>query len=191
MNRRLTQSAIVILSSLTVLAGLSPIAAAKAKPKPQPLRKPSVTAPSFTDHPICYAQLPGNLSITNLNKLCGVDKKTGDLIDLSIDRDGDGVPDQLLVAMQSFNQRMSSAKTPQEYEAALYSLEDRLPYSDNVKRLQVQQRDLQKRLASSSGESQSMELYRQLDTVQQQIYKDPSYNKIQEAMSKVYGKLNR
>jgi hypothetical protein len=201
MNRRFTQFAIVLLGSLSLLVSVSAIAEAKPKPKPRSAAKPSLVKPtlakpiaresSFVDHPICYAMLPGNISITNLEKLCGLDKKAGNLIDLTIDQDGDGVPDQLLVAMRSFNARMSSAKTPQEYEAALYSLEDRLPYSPSVKQLQGQQRDLQRRLASATGEAQSRELYRQLDEVQQQIYKDPSYSKIQEAMSKVYGKLNR
>jgi hypothetical protein len=151
---------------------------------------PTIPRPSFsnTDKPFCYAQMTGK-GMLNLDKLCGVDRKS-DVIDLSIDADGDGVSDQLLVVMRTFNKAMSNAKTQPEYEAALQGLESRMPYSDNVKRLQAQQRDLQKQLVNIKDETKGQALYRQLSTVQEQIYKDSSYTKVQEAMSKTYSKLN-
>jgi hypothetical protein len=166
----------------------APRRAQRPTQRPTNLATKSTVKPGFVDRPICYAQMPGSFgTLTNLNKLCGVDKKKN-LIDLSIDVDRDGVPDQLLAAMQTFNQKLNSAQSPQDYEAAMYALEDSLPYSDSVKSLQVQQRQLQKQLATAGN---ATPLYQKLDTIQQQIYKDPTYTQIQTLMSKVYAKLNR
>jgi hypothetical protein len=159
-------------------------AAKRAKMRPRPAAIANVVA----DKPLCYAEMTGK-GMVNLEKLCGVGLKKS-VVDLSVDADGDGVPDQLLAVMKTFNQAMSSAKTPQEYEVALQRLENQLPYSDNVKRLQAQQRELQKQLGTGGNDAQNQALYKRLDNVQQQIFQDPSYTKVQEAMSKVYSKLN-
>lgn len=141
------------------------------------------------DQPICFVQLPGQ-SMRNLSGLCGVNDRPTAGIDLSIDADGDGISDQLLAEMQKFRSVMSQAKSAEEYSAALRNFESRLPYSNNVKRLQTQQQNLRDQLRQSPGGSQNSDLYRQLDQIQQQIFKDPSYTKVQQEMSKVYRKLN-
>jgi hypothetical protein len=146
-------------------------------------------ATSKTDVPLCYIELPRQ-SLINLDQLCGVQTpQQQPVIDLNKDADRDGVPDELLAIMRQFDQAMKTARSPQEYEAALQRLENRLPYSDNVKRLQAQQRSIQKQLATPKNDSQAQVLYRQLDNIMQQMYKDSSYIKIQEAMGKVYSKL--
>jgi hypothetical protein len=153
-------------------------------------RMPRRSAPIvYNDKPICYAEMTGK-GMVNLDKLCGVNNQKKKVIDLSVDADRDGVPDQLLALMRNFNKAMSTAKTPQEYETALQTMESSLPYSDSVKRLQEQQRAIQKQLGNIQNDVQGQALYRQLDSIQQQIFKDPTYRQIQDAMSKVYSKLN-
>jgi hypothetical protein len=182
----------LLLSAAILTIGPAGAIAAKPPKVTKPTR-PAATRPTtrptaaYSDNPICYAEITGKGRI-NLDKLCGVDRKSN-LIDLNIDADGDGVPDQLLAVMKTFNKAMGSAKTPQEYEAALQNMESRLPYSDRVRQLQAQQKNLQKQIGTVSNETQGQAIYRQLDSLQQEIFKDPSYTKVQEAMSKVYSKL--
>jgi hypothetical protein len=187
-STRQLQTGFAITAALLTLATIgsdSALAAKRAKPT-RPTRPPVA---SYLDKPICYAEMTGK-GFINLDKLCGVDNKKRSVIDLSVDTDGDGVPDQLLAVMKTFNKAMGTAKTPQEYEAALQAMESRLPYSDRVKQLQAKQRELQKQLGNVQNDVQGQALYRQLDGIQQQIYKDPTYTKVQAAMSKVYSKLN-
>ncbi len=140
------------------------------------------------DTPICYVQLSGQ-AMMNLNQLCGMNRQKSNTIDLSIDANGDGVPDQLLAEMQKFRTAMSEASSSEDYRTALEELESRLPYSSQVKQLQTQMRNLQQQLEKSPSSSQQ-EIFRQLDSIQQKIYADPSYLKVQEAMMKVYPKLD-
>jgi hypothetical protein len=160
-----------------------------ATPKAQ--RGPNVVAPrtpSFAGEPtpLCYIQI-GNQSMQSLDKLCGVGKKS-DVIDLTVDLDRDGVPDQLLAAMKGFQAKMRSAKTPAEYDAYTQQLEARMPYSDNVRRLQSQQRSLQQKMAANGG-NYDAKLMGRYGEIQEQMMKDSSYRQVQEAMGKVYGKM--
>jgi hypothetical protein len=146
--------------------------------------------PVQRDNPICYAELSGQPSRLNLERLCGVGIKSN-TIDLSVDTNGDGIPDQLLAEMKKFRATIAKANSSEVYETAFRQLESRLPYSNQVKQLQAQQRQLQKQLENSKGGAASEQTYRQLSALQEKIYKDPSYTKVQEAMSKVYRKIDR
>ncbi|NJM45078.1 MAG: hypothetical protein HC860_02075 [Alkalinema sp. RU_4_3] len=158
---------------------------------PKAQRGPNVVAPripSFAGEPtpLCYIQI-GNRSMQSLDKLCGVGKKSN-VIDLTVDLDRDGVPDQLLAEMKGFQAKMRTAKTPAEYDAYTQQLEARMPYSDNVRRLQAQQRELQQQMAAANGNYDS-KLMNKYGEIQEQMMKDSSYRQVQEAMGKVYGKL--
>jgi hypothetical protein len=183
MRRFLTQSPTrlcTVLSLLALTIAMVPIATVQ----------PATAATRSTrmrDKPICYVELSGK-SMMNLDQLCGVGKDKSNTIDLSVDADNDGIPDQLLAEMQKFRKVIDGAKSSEEYQSAYQRLEDRLPYSSNVKRLQAQQRQLQKQLENGKFDENS---YSKLSALQEKIYKDPSYTKIQEAMSKVYRKINR
>jgi hypothetical protein len=160
-----------------------------ATPKVQ--RGPNVVAPRTTRFageptPLCYIQI-GSQSMQSLDKLCGVGKKS-DVIDLTIDLDRDGVPDQLLAEMKGFQAKMRSAKTPAEYDAYTQQLEAKMPYSDNVRRLQAQQRSLQQQMAANGG-NYDAKLMGRYGEIQEQMMKDTSYRQVQEAMGKVYGKM--
>ena len=148
--------------------------------------QPAVVA---SNKPICYVQLPDQ-AIINLNQLCSMNRPKSNTIDLSIDADGDGIPDQLLAEMEKFHTTMSQASSSKEYMAALESFERRLPYSSQVKQLQTQMRNLQQQLENSPNRQQQREVFRQLDSIQKKIYEDPSYVKVQKEISKVYRKLN-
>jgi hypothetical protein len=169
------------LSVLTMMVAIAPVAQAAAKPAVRPLI-------ASRDQSFCYGSLGGKQ--LNLDRLCGVGVNQSNAIDLSVDANKDGVSDQLLVEMQKFRKVIASASGPEQYQAAFQKLEARMPYSNNVKRLQAQQRQLQKQLEGANG-GYNEQSYRQLSALQEKMYKDPSYTKVQEAMSKVYQKLDR
>jgi hypothetical protein len=168
------------LSVLTMVVAIAPLAQAATKSAARPLI-------AAQDRTICYGNLGGKQ--LNLDRLCGVGVKSN-TIDLSIDANKDGVSDQLLVEMQRFRKVIASASGPEQYQAAFQKLEERMPYSQNVKQLQAQQRQLQKQMEGANG-GYNEQRYRQLSALQEKMYKDPSYTKVQEAMSKVYQKLDR
>jgi hypothetical protein len=140
---------------------------------------------SLEPTPLCYVQFSSQ-AMRSLDKLCGVGKKSN-LIDLTVDADRDGVPDELLAEMRTFQKKMQAAKTSAEYELISKQLEDRMPYSDNVRNIQAQQRQLQAKMASGNGSNPNF--MTQFGTLQEQLMKDPSYGRVQEAMGKVYSKL--
>jgi hypothetical protein len=181
------------LSVLALGAQVPAYAAQFIRPAiPKAQRGPNVVAPRTTTGfagaptPLCYIQI-GNQSMQSLDRLCGVGKKSN-VIDLTVDLDRDGVPDQLLAEMKGFQAKMRTAKTPAEYDAYTQQLEARMPYSDNVRRLQAQQRDLQQKMAAANGNYDS-KLMNRYGEIQEQMMKDSSYRQVQEAMGKVYGKL--
>jgi hypothetical protein len=167
-----------------MVLAIAPLANAAAKPLAKPPARNLIAA---QDRSICYGSLGGKT--LNLDRLCGVGVNKSNTIDLSIDANQDGVSDQLLAEMQKFRKVIATATRSEEYQAAYQRLEDRMPYSNNVKQLQAQQRQLQKQLESSNGNNEQG--YRQLSALQEKIYKDPSYTKVQEAMGKVYRQLDR
>ncbi len=180
MNRfNLSARLLGALSVLTMIMAIAPLAQAAAKPAARPLI-------ASKDRAFCFGNLGGKQ--LNLDRLCGVGVNKSNTIDLSIDANKDGVSDQLLVEMQKFRKVIASASGPEQYQAAFQKLEERMPYSQNVKQLQAQQRQLQKQLEGSGYNEQS---YRQLSALQEKMFKDPSYTKVQAAMSKVYQKLDR
>jgi hypothetical protein len=189
MLRLLKTAPTKLFNSLSIAAIVltigQPAFAATTKVRPIAARPPAQR-----DNPICYAELSGQPSRLNLDRLCGVGLKSN-TIDLSIDTNGDGIPDQLLAEMKKFRATIAKANSSEVYETAFRQLESRLPYSNQVKQLQAQQRQLQKQLENSKGGAASEQTYRQLSALQEQIYKDPSYTKVQEAMSKVYRKIDR
>jgi hypothetical protein len=157
-------------------------------PQAQAAKVPARPLIAAADRSFCYGSLGGKK--LNLDRLCGVGVNKTNTIDLSIDANNDGVSDQLLVEMQKFRKVIASASAPEQYQAAFQKLEDRMPYSNNVKQLQAQQRQLQKQMEAANGEYNEQR-YRQLSALQEKMFKDPSYTKVQEAMSKVYQKLDR
>jgi hypothetical protein len=176
------------LTGLLFALSFSTVAQAAKSPTPAPTIQPAPTRVSMRDKPFCYGVMPGKGSMLNLDRLCGVGKTTSNVIDLSVDNDRDGVPDQLLAEMKKFRAAIAKAQAPEEYQRATEQLEDRMPYSASVKQLQAQQRQLQREVQKNPNPSEAT--YRKLSELQEKIYRDPSYQKVQEAMSKVYSKLN-
>jgi hypothetical protein len=190
---RIASFLIPISLSVLALGAQAPVNATQfiraATPRAQ--RGPNVVAPRTTSFageptPLCYIQI-GNQSMQSLDRLCGVGKKSN-VIDLTIDLDRDGVPDQLLAEMKGFQAKMRSAKTPAEYDAYTQQLEAKMPYSENVRRLQSQQRSLQQQMAANGG-NYDAKLMGRYGEIQEQMMKDTSYRQVQEAMGKVYGKM--
>jgi hypothetical protein len=152
----------------------------------------SLSASAQANQPICYARLAKSGNVTNLNKLCGATQRnSGNVIDLSIDADRDGVSDQLLALTQLYTQEERAGKSSQDREAAFRRLTDRLPYSNSVRKLMTQLRPFRDQLLSGLDRSQdpSAELVRQYNAIEQRIFKDPNYIKIQAEQDKVSRKL--
>jgi hypothetical protein len=152
----------------------------------------SLRASAQANQPICYARLAKSGNVTNLNKLCGATQRnSGNVIDLSIDADRDGVSDQLLALTQLYTQEERAGKSYQDREAAFRRLTDRLPYSNSVRKLMTQLRPFRDQLLSGLDRSQdpSAELVRQYNLIEQRIFKDPNYIKIQAEQDKVSRKL--
>jgi hypothetical protein len=190
------KASLLIPFSLSVLVlgaiGAMHPAQALGRVSPKVQRGPNVVAPRSPQMlggeptPLCYIQI-GSQSMRSLDRLCGVGKKSN-VIDLTVDADRDGVPDQLLAEMKGFQAKMRTAKTPAEYDAYTQQLEARMPYSDQVRRLQSQQRELQQKMAAAGG-NYDAKLMGRYGEIQEQMMKDSSYRQVQEAMGKVYGKL--
>ncbi len=152
----------------------------------------SLSARAQANQPICYARLAKSGNVTNLNKLCGATQRNSrNVIDLSIDVDRDGISDQLLAATQLYIQEEIAGKSYQEREAAFRRLTDRLPYSNNVRNLMTQLRPFRDQLLSGLDRNQdpSAELLRQYNAIEQRIFKDPNYIKIQAEQDKASRKL--
>jgi hypothetical protein len=70
-------------------------------------------------------------------------------------------------------------------------LTDRLPYSNSVRKLMAQLRPFRDQLLSGLDRNQdpSAELVRQYNLIEQRMFKDPNYIKIQAEQDKVGRKL--
>jgi hypothetical protein len=182
MMRHFSQTTSHILPIVIIFGPFSPAAIATTI---RPIAEPTST-------PTCYVQLSGQ-SIQNLDQLCGVnrrdtDRSTRNTIDLSIDENGDGVSDQLVAQIHQFGSAMAKARTPQALNELQRQFEQRLPYSDQFRQLQTEQRSLQQQWQNTSSESQRQTIARQIQIVRQQITKDPSYQAVRHATSQVYRK---
>jgi hypothetical protein len=139
--------------------------------------------------PTCYVQFPGQ-SAQNLDRLCGITtqrnrQKNLGTIDLSIDANGDGVPDQLLAHMQRLRAAMTQAKNAQERATLRRQFESQLPYSDQVRQLQAQRRTLQEQRRQATNPSQQQEISRQIRTNRQQMRQDPTYQTVRQQMRRI------
>ncbi len=59
-------------------------------------------------------------------------------IDLRIDRDRDGIPDELLSALQDYRAQLRNNRGRENYETLERNFEQRLPYSDRVRQIKGQ-----------------------------------------------------
>jgi hypothetical protein len=164
------------------------------------------------DQPLCFVQLPGKTK--KLDKLCGLDSKINNMIDIDIDRNRDGISDQLLAATQQHLDIRGAAQ--KQFEAqlqrdpnfdmeagieALNALTDKLgrefnarkPYSSRVKQLFAAENRIVVQL-SQLQPSQTQE-YKALEAKKIQIYqtysRDPNYIKIEQAQTKVLRVIDR
>jgi hypothetical protein len=163
------------IAALTVILGQTPIAIA--------------TSSAHANRPFCYMEKGGKQH--SLDTLCGI-KPPGKPIDLTIDQNHDGVPDQLLIAVRENQRQLRNARSPKEYAAIEQDLENRLPYSEPTRQMLAQSRDFKKQ-ADSAMSNGTYEQYHQLmelsRKIQQQAENDPKYKAVQVAMGKVLKRL--
>jgi hypothetical protein len=176
----------ISLTTITVLSllGAQPSIAASR----QPHSTIRATQSTNVSKPICYVQIGGKL--INLDTLCGVQPPIKE-IDITSDRDRDGVPENLVSAMKTHQSQLAQAQSVAEYEAVTRRFESRLPYSDRVRQLQAQARSLKQKAEQSDTWDKTRELRALAEKVESQIASDSSYQAVQVAMGKVSQYLNR
>jgi hypothetical protein len=140
----------------------------------------------MVNEPMCYALIKGRF--VNFDKQCGV-QEVLPTIDLKIDRDRDGVSDQLLAALQTRQKAITNARSSREVEAAENAFEQRLPYSRQVRQMQAQQRSLYDIAEREQDYMKSMEIMRRANQLQTQIENNPNYKTIQAALDRAHQKL--
>ncbi|MEB3295775.1 MAG: hypothetical protein VKJ24_21705 [Synechococcales bacterium] len=121
------------------------------------------------DTPICYAQF-ADQRLLNLNALCGVNEQL----------QPNPTYHPRLAELQRLKERMAQAKNAKELNDLVQQFESRLPYSDRVRQLKTQQRDLLSQLGNSQTPTQKREVIQKMRNIQQEIYRDPSYIRIQQ-----------
>jgi hypothetical protein len=140
------------------------------------------------DDNVCHITLKGKS--TSLNTLCGV-KPPVKPIDLRIDRDRDGIPDELLIAMQDYRAQMRNNNGREDYEALERRFEQRLPYSDRVRQIKGQIQGLYQQYVGSKDSNYQNALIAMRDQLQKEMDSDPSYKVVQSNIQKINRHLNR
>jgi hypothetical protein len=148
----------------------------------------SLSNSRMVNEPLCHALMKGRFF--NLGKLCGV-QEILPMIDLKVDRDRDGVSDELLIAFQTQQKAFDNARTRGEFEAAERAFTQPLPYSSQVRQMQAQHNNLQNLAWKEDNFMRSMDLMERANKLQAAIENDPSYKSIQSALEKVTKKLRR
>jgi len=169
------------LSSLSGLLGLTALTSIA-------LANPSASTEGMVDH-VCFMELSGG-SVVNLEHLCGPSsyRSMGRFAPGSIDLSGGDSP--LTAEMQQLRTALSQARNSREIAALREGFNSRLPYSNRVRNLQAQERNLLWRLEDTSTQSRRDEIARQINDVRRQIRQDPSYQAVRQARNQAYGELN-
>jgi hypothetical protein len=140
------------------------------------------------DDNVCHITLKGKS--TSLNTLCGV-KPPVKPIDLRIDRDRDGIPDELLIAMQDYRAQIRDNNRREDYETLERRFEQRLPYSDRVRQIKGQIQGLYQQYIGSKDSNYQNALIAMRDQLQKEMNGDPTYKVIQSNIQKTNRHLNK
>jgi len=102
------------------------------------------------------------------------------VIDLTTDANGDGIPDQLAEEV---------ARIPQaeDREGAIADLVDRLPYSQETRRLQRKARRLQALVAQAVDQTEAEEINERLKSLSDQMLLDPNYAATARGLASILG----
>ncbi|NJM48142.1 MAG: hypothetical protein HC860_19850 [Alkalinema sp. RU_4_3] len=140
------------------------------------------------DDNVCHMTLKGKS--TSLNRLCGV-KPPVKPVDLSIDRDRDGIPDELLAAVQDYRAQLRSNNRREDYETLERRFEQRLPYSDRVRQIKGQIQGLYQQYVGTKDSKYQNALIAMRNQLQKEMDSDPTYKVIQSNIYKVNRHLSR
>jgi len=101
--------------------------------------------------------------------------------DLSIDKNKDGIPDQLALAVKT----IGDAKTEEEQDAAIKDFASRLPYSDETRAAQAKAEQLQQQLDATEDPKEAEQLTDQLQALGEEMKQDSGYSKTIEALDTI------
>jgi hypothetical protein len=173
MNTVMSQRSILLLSLTAILLVPSPSLAKVYDP---------------ADDNVCHITLKGKS--TSLNTLCGV-KPPVKTVDLSVDRDRDGIPDELLIAVQDYRAQLRNNNRRENYETLERRFEQRLPYSDRVRQIKGQIEGLYQQYVGSKDRNYQSALIAMRDQLQREMDGDPTYKVVQSNIRKVNRHLSR
>lgn len=103
-------------------------------------------------------------------------------INLSIDKDKDGVSDELAAALQP----ALTAATDDERVGILKDVLARLPYSDETRALQDQAGQLEQKLEATQDPAEAEALTKEIRTIGDAMIKDPGYAQTKESLDALF-----
>jgi hypothetical protein len=183
----------IFLGILFFGIGLAPIAAI-AKPSNPVIRADPSQAQNQVQQPDCYIKLSNQL-VQDLSALCGKSAApTNRMIDMNMDQNQDGMPDELMVEFQSLNTvlkvKPSQARNAQE-ELASYQRQvrqtiakanERLPYANSTKAAMQEMNQILEQmdgLRSRPSPDRAEAMFKRMATLHEQVQQDPMYQKVQ------------
>jgi hypothetical protein len=168
------------LSQSLVFAAVTIVAIASPSHATPPIVRPS----GQPQLPSCFIEMP-NQAMQDLNGLCAMGKpqpKAG--IDMVTDRDKDGIPDELAAEFRKMDAIFEKTPPPGQEAAAmrrmgqtLREMNERMPYSEASK---AAMREMSQMLEQGSMNSPNATDRNRMDQLNQQMQKDPMFQKIQE-----------
>jgi hypothetical protein len=168
------------LSQSCAIAAITIAAIASPSQATPPILRPS----GQPQRPSCFIEMP-NQAMQNLDGLCVMGKpkpKAG--IDMVTDRDKDGIPDELAAEFRKMDAIFDKTPPPGQEAAAmrqmlqtLREMNERLPYSEASK---AAMREMTQILERNGMNSFNRSDDKRMDQLNQQMQKDPMFNKIQE-----------
>lgn len=107
------------------------------------------------------------------------------VIDLSVDKNQDGVPDELLSAIEALEAAIDAANragdlaTNPKAQAALQHAQEefdsKMPYSDQTRARQVKMGELNKQLLEATDQETQLKVWTEIEALQQEMLSDPNF----------------
>lgn len=104
------------------------------------------------------------------------------MLDLEWDADGDGIPDELFVAVDHLFTQMEQAGDTPATRAALLDLQARLPYAAETRALQQEGAALLTQLLTEDDPARQRELHAQMAALEARMLTDPHYARVMDAL---------
>jgi hypothetical protein len=156
------------------------------------METPIVRAGNAPQLSTCYIERPNQLR-QNLDALCQMGKpKPKRLIDMTIDRNNDGVPDELAAAFEQIDRvNQTTSKTPAEEMAkqrrtiqTMREINERMPYGDAAKAALREMSQYWEQSITNKAGVMSEASRQRGEALDRQMNQDPIFKQVQEYSSR-------